>query len=322
MAKYILKRSIRSIITLTLIITAVFILLRQMPIEGYFNNYEKMSPTQVRVGLINLGLDRPVHIQLFDYIKRVLGGDLGISNRYRVKYPISRLIASKMPLSVQIGLMAVGLALAAGIPLGILMARSARSHSRFKIWDRFGTAVVVLVEGIPPAVYYLFIQIYGTELLNKFVPLPTLFEMSKAITWVLPIFSLSLGNMALSAMWVRRFMVDESTKDYVILARAKGVPASVISRSHIFRNAIVPVVQGIPSMLLITLMGSLYVESRYSIPGMGGLLVDVIKRQDNTVVQALVLVYSAVSILGLLLGDIAMALLDPRIRLAGKGETR
>jgi len=315
-------RVVRSVITLLLIITAVFILLRQMPVEGYFNNYEKMTPTQVRVGLANLGLNKPVHLQLFTFLQNTLKGDLGISNRFRVKYPIVRLIASKMPLSIQIGLMGLGLGFALGIPLGILMARSARSRARFKAWERFGTVVVVLIQAIPMSVYALFIQIYGTELLNRVTALPTLFEKSNPITWALPVFTLSLSTIAFCALWIRRYMVDESTKDYVTLAKAKGVPSSVISRSHIFRNAFVPIVQLIPTMLAVTLMGSLYVESRYSVPGMGGLLVDVIKRQDNTVVQALVLVYSSVSILGLLLGDIAMAALDPRIRLSGKGETR
>ena len=92
--KYFIKRIFRSIITLFLIITAVFILLRQMPVEGYFNTFEKMSPTQVRVGLANLGLDRPIHIQLFTFLKSMLMGDLGVSNRYRIKYPITSLIAS------------------------------------------------------------------------------------------------------------------------------------------------------------------------------------------------------------------------------------
>ena len=322
MAKYIIKRFLRSIITLLLIITAVFILLRQMPVEGYFNNFDKMTPTQIRVGLTTLGLNQPVYAQLFTFLKSLARGDLGISNRYRVKYPISRLIASKMPLSLKIGVTALCLSLIAGIPLGILMARSARGKSRLKLWERFGTAAVVLIEAIPMAVYALFIQIYGTNLVNRITPLPTLFDSSKPVTWALPVFTLSLGNMALCAIWIRRYMVDESTKDYVTLARAKGVPASVISRRHIFRNAFVPVAQLIPTMLAVTLMGSLYVESRYSIPGMGGLLVDVIRRQDNTVVQALVVIYAGVSILGLLLGDIIMALLDPRIRLAGKGETR
>ena len=322
MIKYVVKRLTRSIITLLLIITAVFILLRQMPVEGYFNNYEKMTPTQVRVGLTTLGLDKPVYAQLLSFLKNLVRGDLGVSNRYRVKYPIGRLIASKMPLSMEIGVIALSFALAAGIPLGILMARSARSKSRIKAWERLGTVIVVVIEAVPMAVYALFIQIYGTELVNKIVPLPTLFDISKPITWILPVFTLALGNMSVCAIWIRRYMVDESTKDYVTLARAKGVPASVISRRHIFRNAFVPVAQLIPSMLAVTLMGSLYVESRYSIPGMGGLLVDVIRRQDNTVVQALVLIYAGVSILGLLLGDIIMAVLDPRIRLSGKGETR
>jgi ABC-type dipeptide/oligopeptide/nickel transport system permease component len=322
MAKYIIKRVLRSVATLLLIVVAVFLLLRLMPIEGYFTNYEKMTPTQIRVGLANLGLDRPIHLQVANFLKMLAKGDLGISNKYRVKYPIIKIIASKMPLSIQIGLMSMGLALVCGAPIGILMAKSARSASRIKLFDKIGTVFIVLIEAIPASVYYLFIQIYGTELLGKIVPLPTLFDKDKAITWILPVFSLSLGTMAWAAMWIRRYMVDESTKDYVLLARAKGVPPGAISRRHIFRNAVVPLVQGIPTTLLLTLMGSLYVESRYSIPGMGGLLVDVIKRQDNTVVQALVLVYSATSILGLLLGDILMALLDPRIRLSGKGDTR
>jgi oligopeptide transport system permease protein len=322
MIRYIIKRLLRSIITLLFIITIVFILLRYMPVEGYFNNYEKMSQTQIEVGLKTLGLDKPVYIQLTNFVKGVLHGDLGVSNRYRQKYPIVKLIAQKMPLSMEIGLLAMALALVLGIPLGILMAKSARSKSRLRLWDKFGTVVIVIIEGIPSSVYYLLIQIYGTDLINKIIPLPTLFSKKDPLTWVLPVVSLSLGTLSWCAMWIRRYMVDESNKDYITLARAKGVSPAVISRRHIFKNAFVPVVQGLPSMLLLTLVGSLYVESLYSIPGIGGLLVDVIKRQDNTVVQALVLIYSAISILGLLLGDIAMAILDPRIRLGGKGETR
>ena len=322
--KYIMKRLLRSIITLFLIVTAVFILLRRMPVEGYFNNFEKMGPSQIRAGLANLGLDKPVPVQLAKFYGGILKGDLGVSNRYRQKYPIVKLLAGKMPLSVEIGLMSLALALAVGVPLGIMMAKSAKSASKFKLMDKIGTVIVVVIEGIPSSVYYLFIQIYGTAIINAFIPLPTLFSKNDPLTWVLPVFSLSLGTMAWSAMWIRRYMVDESTKDYVTLARAKGLHSFTISSRHIFRNAFVPIVQGLPSMLLLTLVGSLYVESRYSIPGMGGLLVDVIKRQDNTVVQTLVLIFSGISIIGLLLGDIAMALLDPRIRLSGggSGETR
>jgi oligopeptide transport system permease protein len=123
-------------------------------------------------------------------------------------------------------------------------------------------------------------------------------------------------------MWLRRYMVDETNKDYIKLARAKGVPNTTIWFRHVFRNSVVPMVAQIPGSLLMTISGGIYVESLFSIPGMGGLLVDVIKRQDNTVVQALVLIYSVLGIIGLLLGDLLMAAVDPRISFTKKGGSR
>ena len=132
-------------------------------------------------------------------------------------------------------------------------------------------------------------------------------------TMVMPVISLALPSIASYAMWLRRYMVDETNKDYIKLARAKGVPNRTIWFRHVFRNAVTPMVNLIPGSILMTISGSIYVESLYSIPGMGGLLVDVIKRQDNTMVQALVIIYSVIGILGLILGDMMMALVDPRI---------
>ena len=149
-----------------------------------------------------------------------------------------------------------------------------------------------------------------------------LFDAANPKSYILPVISLSIGNIAYYAMWLRRYMVDESNKDYIRLARAKGVPNSKISFRHVFRNAFVPLVQYIPNSILFTLMGSLYVESLYSVPGMGGLLVTAIKRQDNTLVQALVLIYAVISILGLLFGDILMGIVDPRISFAKKEGSR
>ncbi|MFV0414535.1 MAG: ABC transporter permease, partial [Oscillospiraceae bacterium] len=229
MAKYILKRLLRSIATLFVIMSVVFSLLRLMPIEGYFNNYEKMSPTQIKVGMEKLGLNQPLPRQLLGFYGQLLQGDLGKSAKIRVNYPIDKIIASKMPLSMQMGLMSVALAILVGLPLGVMMAKSSRSKSRLKLWDKFGTLFVVLIQSIPASVYYLFIQIFGTEFINKFTNLPTLFQVNNPLSWVLPVVSLSLGNMAMYAMWMRRYMMDESNKDYVQLARAKGVPTGVIS---------------------------------------------------------------------------------------------
>ena len=113
-------------------------------------------------------------------------------------------------------------------------------------------------------------------------------------------------------------MVDESNRDYVKLAKAKGLSEGEIMFKHIFRNAFVPLVQYIPTAFLNTVIGSIYIESLYSIPGMGGLLVQVIKKHDNNMVQGIVLLYACVGVLGLLLGDVLMVLLDPRISLGRK----
>lgn len=312
MIKYIGKRLLRSLLTLFIIITIVFALLRLMPIEGYFQNFEKMSETQIRVGLQQLGVTDPLPVQVAHFWQGLLQGDLGVSHKYRVNTPVLDIIAQKVPLSLTIGMTSLGIALLLGLPLGILMARSSRS--RLKIGDRLGTIFVVIIQAVPAAVYYLIIQFYGTGALG----LSMRFQPGSPSSWILPVLSLSLGNIAYYAMWLRRYMVDESNKDYVKLARAKGVPGSVISRKHVFRNAFVPLVQFIPTSIILTLMGSLYVESLYSIPGMGGLLVNAIQIQDNTLVQALVLIYASISILGLLTGDILMALLDPRISLNKK----
>ncbi|MFI3115238.1 MAG: ABC transporter permease [Clostridia bacterium] len=312
MLSYIGKRLLRSMLTLFIIVTIVFSLLTLMPIEGYFQNYEKMTDTQIRVTLQQLGISDPLPTQIKNFWFNLVQGDLGTSNKYRLNASNLDIILEKMPISLTIGLSSLIIALSLGLPLGILMARSSRT--KLKLADKFGTIFVVVIQSVPAAIYYLFIQFYGTAATG----LSMRFNIDNKSTWILPILSLALGNVAYYAMWLRRYMVDEGNKDYVRLARAKGVSPVLISASHIFRNAFVPLVQFIPTSMILTLMGSLYIESLYSIPGMGGLLVNSIQIQDNTLVQALVLVYASISILGLLIGDILMAMLDPRISLNKK----
>ena len=322
MAKYIVKRVLRSLITMFIIITVLFSLLRLMPVEGYFENYDKMSTTQIQVKLNELGLNDPLPKQLARFYSQVLKGDLGESNVYRKGVSIKEIISEKIPVSLRLGLISLAIALSMGLPLGIMMARSTRT--RFQIGDRLGTVFIVLIQAMPSAVYHILIQFIGsqTHVGKDILGLPMLFSADNLKSFVLPVISLSIGNIAYYAMWLRRYMVDESNKDYIRLARAKGVPNGAISRRHVFRNAFVPLVQYIPNSILFTLMGSLYVESLYSVPGMGGLLVTAIKRQDNTLVQALVLIYAVISILGLLFGDILMGIVDPRISFAKKEGAR
>jgi len=307
MLKYIAKRLFAALFTLVLVLTVVFVLIRQMPIEGYFDNFDKLDPAVIRARLVQMGLTDPLPVQWKNFFLKLLQGDFGTSARYSVGAPIGELIVRKAPLSITLGLIAMSIALVLGLPLGAAMARS---NSR--LWDKFGTVFIVFVNAVPAAVYHIFIQAYG----SKFLGVPMLFDRDSYVTWILPIFSLSLGNTAFYAMWLRRYMVDEMNKDYVTLARAKGVANRAITSGHVFRNAFVPMIQYIPNALLYTVVGSIFVESLYSVPGMGGLLVDVIRRQDNPMVQILVMIYSCVGIVGLLLGDLLMTIIDPRITFA------
>ena len=314
MASYLAKRLLRSILTLFIILSVVFILVRQMPIEGYFPNYEKMTEEQIRNGIHQMGLDQPIFVQLGTFFKNlILHGDLGTSRIYRNNVAVTEILAPKIPVSIKLGSLSLLLSLLIGLPMGTLMAKY-KGH----FFDHLGTGFIVLINAVPAAVYYLFIQLYGTELLN----VSLLFNASNPKSWILPVFSMSLGNIAYYAMWLRRYMVDESRKDYIMLARIKGVDENGIMFRHIFRNSFVPMVQYIPTSFLNTVIGSIYIESLYSIPGMGGLLVDVIKRQDNTMVQGIVLLYACVGVIGLILGDLLMVLMDPRISFTKKGGDR
>lgn len=313
MLVYSLKRLGRALITLVILITIVFILVRAMPEEGYFSNYEKMSPQQIEVGLRKMGLKDPLYVQVGKFIYNALRGDLGISYRYRINAKITDIISSKIGISMKVGLISMVISLPLGMALGILMARS-----KDGIADKLGNAYIVFIQAVPNAVYFIFIQLYGSDLFR----VSMLYKETEWTSLILPVISLALPSISSYAMWLRRYMVDETNKDYIKLARAKGVPNSTIWFRHVFRNSVVPMVNLIPGSILLTISGSIYVESLYSIPGMGGLLVDVIKRQDNNMVLALVVIFAVMSILGLLLGDLLMAVVDPRISFTKKEGSR
>ena len=161
MLKYSLKRLSSSILTLLIIISVVFILLRQMPIEGYFDNFDKLEPAAINARLDQLGLNDPIPVQLWNFINDVLHGDLGTSARYSVGAPITELIAKKAPISIKLGVMSMALSLLMGIPLGTAMAKN-----KGRFWDKIGTMYIVFINAVPAAVYYIFIQMYGTSALG------------------------------------------------------------------------------------------------------------------------------------------------------------
>lgn len=312
MLKYIVKRLLQSVLTLFIIATVVFFLMRLMPEEGYFGEqYDKMDPEQIEAALQAMGLRDPLLVQLGRYYKQLLHFDFGKSITVRPKTKIAKIIKQKAPYSIKFGLYSVLLSLVIGIPMGTIMALF-----KGKGPDKIGNAYIVFINAVPAAVYYLFIQLYASDIFH----LPILFDEYNWKSLILPVCSMSLGSIASYAMWTRRYTVDQMNKDYVKFARAKGLSEGGITFGHMTRNALVPMAQNVPTSILLTISGSIYIESLYSIPGMGNLLLSAINRQDNPLVQALVLIYSSLGIFGLLLGDLLMVICDPRIKLVrGKG---
>lgn len=310
---YSLKRLLQSLVTLLIVVTVVFLLMRLLPMEGYFGErFDKLDEIQKEAILKKFGLLDPWYIQLTNFYGDLFRGDLGTSIIYRANVPVAKIIKPRIPYSVKFGVIATLLSLTLGLTVGKNMA----TH-KGKGWDKFWTGYIIFVSAVPSTVYLLYVQLYGSSLLN----LPLLFDKFRLGSWILPVLSMAMGGIAFNAMWMRRYMVDELNKDYLKLGQAKGLSYKKVMRRHVMRNAYVPLAQYLPATLLSTVAGSIYIESIYSIPGMGGLLVDVIGRQDNPMVQALVLIFSSIGIVGLFLGDVLMAIIDPRIKLS-KGDVR
>ncbi len=315
MVKYSIKRLLQSLVTVFIIITVVFLLLRLMPPTGYFADDEllKMTPEQINTQLKMMGLLDNPFVQLFRFYGQILTFNFGLSMKLAKNKPVTSIIGSKFPVSLAFGVVSLIISIILGVLLGVQQARK-----KGKFSDAAGTVYTIFVNSVPPLVTYALILAFGTRVLG----LPSLYKKGNLISAILPVISMSLGSIAGYALWTRRYMVDELNKDYIKLARAKGLPYSTIMTKHVLRNAFVPLAQYLPASFLLTIGGSLLVERYYSIPGMGSLLVDAIQKQDNTVVQTCVLLYSILGIVGVFLGDILMMIIDPRISLDSKGGTR
>mgnify|MGYP002516297780 FL=1 len=315
MLRYTLGRLGRAAITLFLVLSIVFLLMRLMPVDTYFEGRSDTMNETIKENILRqLGLLDPWYVQLKNFwVKLLLHGDLGESIVIQKGVKCIDLMVPKAINSFRFGAIAMVFQLVLGYSMGVLMARW-----KGKFFDRLGNAYVLLINALPAAVYYLFIQLYLSTLLS----LPMFYDKFDKSSMILPILCLALPGIASNAMWMRRYMVDQMNLDYIRLARAKGMTSSQVAFRHVMRNAFIPMAQSLPTTLLFTISGSLYVESLFSIPGMGGLLIISIQRQDNTMVQAMVLLYSVISVTGLLLGDIMMMLCDPRISLTKKGGRR
>ncbi len=217
---------------------------------------------------------------------------------------------SKMGFSFIIGILSSLIAYFVGIPLGILMARK-----KDKIWDKLGTAYIVFVIAVPSLALIFMVKGLGGAF-----GLPTTFLMDNG-TWlmyVLPIVALSLPAIGVRMKWMRRFMIDQVNSDYVKFARSGGLTEREIFSKHIMKNAIIPIVHGIPGTILGAMTGAFYTEKVFVVPGMGNLMIKAIGLYDNGVIVGVALFYAVISVMSMILGDVLMAVVDPRISFSSK----
>ena len=316
MLKYTIKRLLESLVTVLIIVTIVFLLLRLLPTDYYFTEEQLMKFTeeQKQEQLLAAGLLDPIPEQLMDFYGDVIRLDFGESRRIQNGVPVVKVIGDKFQISMRMGIISIGISMVVGVLIGIIQTRY-----KDKVPDHIGTVYTIFVNSVPSLLSYSLVLIFGSRVLG----LPSMYSTrNPGPSSILPIVCLSMGSIAWYALWTRRYMIDELNKDYIKLARVKGMETKKIMVSHVLRNAFVPIAQYLPQSLLLTIGGSLLVERFFSVPGMGPLLTDSIQRYDTSVVQTLVMLYAALSILGVFLGDVLMMIIDPRITLTNKGGTR
>ena len=313
---YTIKRLLQSLVTVLVVVTIVFLLMRMLPTDYFFTEEQllKLQPEQKQEQLQAAGLLDPVPEQLVRYYGQIVRFDFGESRRIQSGVAVTQVIGSKFTVSMRLGCTALVIALIVGVFIGII-----QTLNKDKLLDHVGTAYTVFVNAVPSLVSYSLVLVFGYKVLG----LPPLYSTRNVSqSSILPIVCLSLASIASYALWTRRYMVDELNKDYIRLARVKGMSSGTIMVKHVFKNAFVPLVQQIPASFLYTIGGSLLVERFFSVPGMGPLLTDSIIRYDVNVVQTLEILYATLGILGVFLGDILMMLFAPRIKLTGRGGTR
>ncbi len=316
MFKYTIKRLLQSVVTVLVVVTIVFLLMRMLPTDYFFTEEQliKLTPEQKQEQLQAAGLLDPVPEQLVRYYGQIIRFDFGESRRIQSGVAVTKVIGSKFTVSMRLGCTALVIALLVGVIIGVI-----QTLNKDRLLDHVGTAYTVFVNAVPSLVSYSLVLVFGSKVLG----LPPLYSTRNVSqSSILPIVCLALASIASYALWTRRYMVDELNKDYIRLARVKGMSSGAIMVKHVFKNAFVPLVQQIPASFLYTIGGSLLVERFFSVPGMGPLLTDSIIRYDVNVVQTLAILYATLGILGVFLGDILMMLVDPRIKLTGRGGTR
>ena len=311
MKKYIGKRIMISLVTLLIIILVLFMLLQLMPGSPF--NDEKLTADQIAMMSKKYGLDKPLIVQFFTYVKNLLQGDFGVSYVISKDTSISVLLKNRVPVSFGIGLEAVSFGAVVGLILGILAALKKNS------WlDTICTVISVLGVSLPS---YVFALVMAYFIGYKAQWLPLRFDGKKFFaSSIMPMLARSMFTVATVARFTRTSLLEVLDSDYMLLAESKGITGRPLLVRHALRNALIPIVTVLAPLVVDLMIGSLVIEKIFSIPGIGSLMIAAIQSNDYNVTISLAFIYSVMYIVLMLVVDVLYGIIDPRIRLAKKSD--
>ncbi len=301
--KYLILRLATSLATLFFVATLTFVLMKSIPGDPFLQ--EQAIPEEIMKNLhAHYGLDQPIYIQYFKYIKGIVTWDLGPSFKYEGR-SVNDIIRDGFPISFSLGLFALILALSWGVFWGSLAA-----FYRGKWQDRFATVIAVLGMSVPSFIMATFLQfIFGMKL--GLLPIARWGSFSHMI---LPAIAISSFPSAFIARLTKTSMIEVLEKDYIMTARSKGLTTFEIWKNHVFKNSILPVISYLGTLTANIFTGSFVVEKIFGIPGIGSWFVNSITNRDYTIIMGLTIFYSSILMLTIFLSDLLLFFLDPRIK--------
>jgi oligopeptide transport system permease protein len=306
---YTLRRLLYMLITLWIIVTLTFFLMKLLPGDPFGEASLKLPPASLAIIKAQYGLDKPVYDQYLTYMGNVLQGDLGVSYQYPTRSVVS-VIQNGVKASAELGLESLILALIVGLILGTV---AALKHN--KSGDYTASIIALIGISIPSFVVGPLLSYFvGVKL--RWLP-PGLWTTPEHR--ILPAIALALGTIAILTRMMRASMLDVMNQDYIKTAKSKGLSTSSIVGKHMVRNAILPVITILGPIAVNVLTGTLVVEKIFSVPGLGSQFVSSIYSNDYTMITGITLFYAVVLIVVMFLTDIVYGFVDPRIRL-GKGK--
>ncbi|MFK3939519.1 ABC transporter permease [Alkalihalobacillus sp. NPDC078783] len=309
MLKYIGKRVLGMVVTMWVIITLTFILMHAVP--GSPLNTEQTTNAAVQANMEeHFGLNDPLYVRYVDYLVSLAQFDFGPSIK-QSPTTVNELISRGFPVSLELGIVALVVAIVSGITLGILAALR-----RNGVID-YGMMTFAVIGISVPNFILATLLIYQVAGQWRLLPVGTWASWKHMI---LPALALGTTPMAIIARLTRSSMVEVLTQDYIRTAKAKGISPFKIVVKHALRNALLPVVTILGTLVASILTGSFVIEKIFAIPGMGRYFVESINSRDYPVIMGTTIFYSGILMIMLLIVDIMYGILDPRIKLHKKEE--